>query len=290
MSLQLPACARTGTIALAAGHLAVVESVPDPRTRGTVVLVPGYTGSKEDFLGILERLTNHGHRVIAYDQRGQHESPGGDDPAAYAIDVLAGELLELVDTLGDGPAHVVGHSFGGLVSRAAALRRPAAFRSLTLLDSGPSAIPGARAERVRTLRPVLVEGGKDALWQRLVELNAGDEPSPPEVGEFVHRRFHGNSAAGLLVMGDALLAEPDRTDQLREVAVPMLVAYGADDDAWPPAVQAEMAQRLTARQAVIADAVHSPAVEQPEATAAVLLAFWAAVEDEPARPARAARP
>ena len=64
-----------------------------------------------------------------------------------------------------GPAHVVGHSFGGLVARAAAIRDPAAFRSLTLLDSGPAALPGTRAESVRTLRPVLVEGGKEAVWE-----------------------------------------------------------------------------------------------------------------------------
>ena len=38
-------------------------------------------------------------------------------------------------------------------------------------------------------------------------------------------------------------------------------------------LQAEMAQRLAAEHRVIADAVHSPAVEQPEETAAALLAF-----------------
>ena len=35
-----------------------------------------------------------------------------------------------------------------------------------------------------------------------------------------------------------------------------------------------MAQRLGAAHEVVAGAVHSPAVEQPEATAKALLAFW----------------
>ena len=50
--------------------------------------------------------------------------------------------------------------------------------------------------------------------------------------------------------------------------------YGADDDAWPPEVQDRMAERLDAEQAVIPDAAHSPAVENPAATLRALLEFW----------------
>jgi pimeloyl-ACP methyl ester carboxylesterase len=64
--------------------------------------------------------------------------------------------------------------------------------------------------------------------------------------------------------------------------VPVLVAYGADDDAWPPAVQAEMAGRLGAAHVVVPGAVHSPAVEQPEATVRLLLEFWTGLPDRPA--------
>jgi pimeloyl-ACP methyl ester carboxylesterase len=266
MSVQLPACARPVRL----GDLAAVEAMPVRQTRATVVLVPGYTGSKEDFLPILEALTDAGHRVIAYDQRGQFESTGGDDPAAYEIQALAQDLLDLI---GEEPAHVVGHSFGGLVSRAAAIRDRARFRSLTLLDSGPSAIPGVRAATLEIMRPVLVEGGRPAVWEYMV-----NPELPADVAEFAHRRFHSSSEAGLLVMGDALLAEPDRTGELRGTGLPMLVAHGANDDAWPPEVQAAMALELGARHEVIADAAHSPAVEAPAATARVLLEFWAAVD------------
>jgi pimeloyl-ACP methyl ester carboxylesterase len=271
MSLRLPTAARPVRL----GALAAIESTPIQQTRGTVVLVPGYTGSKEDFLSILEQLTDAGHRVVTYDQRGQYESTGDEDPATYGLEALAGDLLEV---MGDEPAHVVGHSFGGLVSRLAAIREPGRFASLTLLDSGPSAIPGERAERVRTLRPVLLDGGKPAVWERMVELSAGGEPSPEEIGAFMRARFFASSATGLLVMGDTLLAESDRTEHLRGTGIPLLVAYGEDDDAWPPAVQHEMAHRLGAEHAVIAGARHSPPVEQADATASVLLEFWASVE------------
>jgi pimeloyl-ACP methyl ester carboxylesterase len=54
----------------------------------------------------------------------------------------------------------------------------------------------------------------------------------------------------------------------------VLVAHGADDDAWPPDVQREMAERLRARYAVISQCAHSPAVENPNGTVEVLLDFW----------------
>ena len=261
------------TVEVPAGPLAVL-TCSTPGAWDTVVLVPGYTGSKEDFLAILEPLAAAGLRVFAYDQRGQYESPGGDDPTSYTVDALALELLDLLRQI--GPAHVVGHSFGGLVSRAAALRDPSAMRSLTLLSSGPAALPEHRAEPIRLLRPVLVEGGKESLWEAM----PADDTLPDDVAALLKARYDGNAATGLIVMGDALLVEPDRTAELAATGLPLLVAYGEDDDAWAPATQADMARRLGARHAVIADAVHSPAVEQPAATAAVLVEFWALCAQE----------
>jgi len=273
-SAQLPLSVRAITVAVPAGPLALLTctDLSVAVAVDTVVLVPGYTGGKEDFLAILEPLACGGRTVVTYDQRGQYESPGDDDPRSYTIDALAGELLDLLRQL--GPAHVVGHSFGGLVARTAAIREPGAMRSLTLLCSGPGELPGPRAETVRTLRPVLVEGGKAALWQAMAEAPAGD-PLPGDVAALMKARFDGNSATGLIVMGDELLAAADRTEQLAATGLPVLVACGETDDAWPPAMQADMARRLGARHCVIAGAAHSPGVEQPDATVAVLVEFWA---------------
>ena len=71
--------------------------------------------------------------------------------------------------------------------------------------------------------------------------------APVEHREFLRRRFLAGTEAGLRGMGDALRAEPDRTAELRAAGVPLLVAYGEHDDAWPPHVQAEMAERLARR-------------------------------------------
>jgi pimeloyl-ACP methyl ester carboxylesterase len=78
----------------------------------------------------------------------------------------------------------------------------------------------------------------------------------------------------LIGMGDALTSEPDRVEELRATGLPVLVLHGAADDAWSPAQQADMAQRLDSAYAVVAGGAHSPAVEAPEATVRELLAFW----------------
>ncbi|MFL6128205.1 MAG: alpha/beta fold hydrolase [Mycobacteriales bacterium] len=244
-----------------------------------VVLVPGYTGTKEDFALVLAPLAAAGVGPVAIDLPGQFESPGPDDPAAYSVDALAATVLAVVGELG-GRAHLVGHSFGGLVCRAATIADPPAVASLTLLDSGPAAIGGDRRQRMEALEPLLAAGGMAGVYDALELLAAGDPQwaaAPVEYREFLRRRFLAGTEAALRGMGDALRAEPDRTADLRATGVPLLVAYGADDDAWPPAVQAEMAERLGAARAVVAGAVHSPAAQQPDATVRVLLDFWAGV-------------
>jgi pimeloyl-ACP methyl ester carboxylesterase len=264
------------TVPTPSGPVAALEA--GSNTEATpVVLVPGYTGTKEDFALILGPLAAGGVRAVAIDLPGQFESPGPDDPAAYTVDALAGAVLGVVADLG-GRAHLVGHSFGGLVCRAATIADPAAVLSLTLLDSGPAAIGGNRRERMEALEPLLAAGGMAGVYDALEFLAAGDPQwvaAPVEHREFLRRRFLAGTEAGLRGMGDALRAEPDRTAELRATGVPLLVAYGEADDAWPPAVQAQMAERLGAEHAVIAGAIHSPAAQQPAATVAVLLGFWA---------------
>src|SRR5947209_19202740 len=75
-----------------AGPLAALDTGGDGE-RGTVLLVAGYTGSKEDFAPLLAPMAAVGLSAVAIDQRGQFESPGPDDPAQYSIDALADDVL-----------------------------------------------------------------------------------------------------------------------------------------------------------------------------------------------------
>lgn len=269
---------RPETFAAPHGPLAALvaepPAAPTTEPRSTALLVPGYTGSKEDFRLLMAPLAAAGHRVVALDQRGQFQSPGTDDLATYTTAALAADVLAVVDVL--GPVHLVGHSFGGLVSRAAVLERPQAFRSLVLMSSGPAGLTGPRVEVLPLMRPLL-EQGMPTLVQAYDQLNAGDQrwlALDASTQGFLRERMLASSAAALLGMGEALTGEPDRVAELKATGLPVLVLHGDDDDAWTPALQAEMARRLGARHVVVPGAAHSPAVEAAERTAQELLDFW----------------
>ena len=278
--LDLPPRVQATWLTTKRGDLAALVGAPtgDVR-RSPALLVPGIMGSKEDFIAVLAPLAAAGHPVTALDQRGQYESPGSDDPTAYDVASLAEDVAEVASALGE-PVHLVGHSFGGLVSRAAALAAPEALRSLTLLDSGPSAVPHPSSTNLALLDKVLPVMDLAQIWVAKRQIDAENEPVPPtpEMEDWLRRRFLANHPTSLLRIAEQLLAEPDRVDDLATLDLPILVAYGETEDAWPPPVQELMAERLGAAHIVISRSGHSPAAEQPEVTAQVLSHFWAQVE------------
>ncbi|GAA1409142.1 alpha/beta hydrolase [Kitasatospora putterlickiae] len=291
--LALPSGARALRVVTARGEFAALRAEPAGEVRGSALLVPGFTGSKEDFIALLEPLASAGYRVTAVDQRGQYETGGPDDPAAYAVAALGADVRALTAALlaegGAGPLHLLGHSFGGQVVREAVLAEAAAgaggtalpWASLTLMSTGPGAIDPAEAERTRLLIDVLPTMGLEEIWQVMqrMEEDGGDRarhPSP-EVAGFLHRRWLANVPRALITTGGHLVAAPDRVDELAAVLAagpPALVLSGERDYAWPVPEQTAMAERLGARRVVVARAGHSPNAERPAATAEALLALW----------------
>src|SRR3954465_13990004 len=162
-----------------AGPLAALDTGGEA-VRGTALLVAGYTGSKEDFAPVLAPLADAGYRVVAIDQRGQYESPRPGDPSASSVEELGADVLAVARILrgetGD-PLHLLGHSFGGLVTRAAVLAEPGTFSSFTLLGSGPSALTGGRAELLDHLGPLLDAGGVQLVHETLEQV-AMPDPTP----------------------------------------------------------------------------------------------------------------
>jgi pimeloyl-ACP methyl ester carboxylesterase len=274
VTAQLAAGGEPGTVETHAGPIAVLRCGDSGAT--PVLLVPGYTGSKEDFAPLFAPLAAAGFAGTALDLPGQFESPGGADAADYTPDALARVLQQVAASIGPR-VHLLGHSFGGLVARAAVIAAPAGYASLVLMCSGPSAIGGGRRSLVEQLEPVLAAGGIAAVYAAGVAA-ARAEPGyvepPPALAAFLEKRFVSSAPGMLRGMGAAIRVEPDRVAELAAVAPPTLVLHGAHDDAWPPFVQAEMAVRLGAEHVVIEGAAHSPAVENPADTAAALIRFW----------------
>jgi pimeloyl-ACP methyl ester carboxylesterase len=287
-SLRLPRQVSQRVIETPRGSFAalVAQAFAGVSERSPALLVPGYTGSKEDFIAVLESLAAAGRPVAAIDMRGQHQSPPAPSGAGYALDQLAADLLAVAAEFSDatGRVHLLGHSFGGIVAREAVLARPAAFWSLTLLGSGPGTIGGDRAQALHDLLDHLrpAEGRAEELaeriaqvWDSRLEPQARAENTAPDIIDFLRSRLLGSCPVGLATMAGQLLDCPDRTSELASIEpMPKLISYGENDDAWPPDIQDLMARRLGAERICIPGAAHSPAVEAPETTAAMLTAFW----------------
>ncbi|WP_406122385.1 alpha/beta fold hydrolase [Streptomyces sp. NBC_00989] len=282
-SFTPPPGARAYPLRTARGEFAVVDSpVGDGvEAKGVALLLPGFTGSKEDFNPLHEALAARGYRTVAVDGRGQYETDGpADDESPYAQDELARDVLALAETVG-APVHLLGHSFGGHVARAAVLLDPTPFVSLTLMASGPAEISVSQQQRVKLLRDALAVMSMAEVWDAIQAMEA---PEETETGGALdeglddradlRRRWLGTKPAQLLAAGRQLCGEPDRVAELAAVPLPCHVLSGSRDDTWPVPLLDDMAVRLKARRTVIARAEHSPNTDQPAATAKAIADFW----------------
>lgn len=278
-SLTLPDGVRRRKLSTPRAEFATLQAGDGP----LVLLVPGWTGSKEDFTAVLPPLAEAGHRAVAIDQRGQFETPGSGAEDSYTLAALADDVLAVASRLAEPgrPTHLVGHSFGGLVARTALVRRPAVFATLTLLGSGPAGLPADRTPLLTRMAEAIPVHGLAATWQakRAYERSQGAPELPADIENFLRRRFLSSDPVALRAMTNHLTTAPDEVADLRSTGVPVLVVFGESDDGWPPAVQHAMAAELAAPVRVIAGAGHSPSVERPDATVAVLTEFWATAHD-----------
>ena len=283
-SLELPEGTRRTTVETARGSFAALDAMPaaGPCELGPALLIPGYTGSKEDFIAILGQLAAAGRRVVAIDLRGQYQTDGADDPGGYDLAELGADVTAVAAAT--EASHLLGHSFGGLVARAAVLDGccPA---SLTLLSSGPAALPGARAEELHRLLNYLdgtpaadLKGKVAEMWYGSMKRQAVKAGADAPVVAFLEERMLANNPTGLVTMATHLLKAEDKTAELAARGIPTFVLYGEEDNAWPTSQQRDMASVLNAERTCVPGAAHNPNVEAPATTAHALTKFWNSAE------------
>lgn len=265
--------ART-TFAAPSGALAALAAGPPDGER--VVLVPGVTGSKEDFRFVIPELAGAGYRVESFDLAGQYESwragPERLSPPrpTYDYPLFVDDLIAVLEA-GRTPAHLLGYSFAGIVAELVATRRPELVASLTLLSTPP--VAGQVFRHVRWLGPISrVVGGRviAALMKRAILLNV--QGVHPGRQRFVTERFALTRPEAFRQVISLMRRAPDVESALREAPFPIAVAVGTRD-LWPLDAHRRFAERLGATLAVYRTG-HSPCETAPHQLSRDLLALF----------------
>lgn len=101
--------------------------VNGPENGRPVILVHGFASDyRLNWVGSRwqETLTQSGFRVIGLDIRGHGHSDKPHDEAAYAVDVMAGDVVDLLDEVGVDAAGYLGYSMGARIGLEVVLRQP----------------------------------------------------------------------------------------------------------------------------------------------------------------------
>jgi pimeloyl-ACP methyl ester carboxylesterase len=252
------------------GELAVV-SLGDP-AHPRVVLAPGVSGSKEDFVLVAPLLAAAGYYVQSYDLAGQYESAaaGPERGKHYDYALFRDDLVALLEN--GGPAHLLGYSFAGTIAQLVTVERPELVRSLTLLAVPPE--PGNGFRGVRGLGPFTwMATGKVGAALMTWGIVTNKNHVPPNRLDFVRTRFELTSRRSMEDIIVLMKHAPDLRSRLAAVDIPKLVAVGSHD-LWPTELHAELAERIGARL-VVYKTGHSPCETTPHALARDMLQLFA---------------
>ena len=257
------------------GSLAAIQAgrAGNPR----VVLAPGVTGSKEDFVLMMPDLAAAGFHVVAYDMAGQYESsaagPENLVPPTrhYTHDLFVSDLLAMLES-SPGPAHVLGYSFAGTVTQIALTRRPELFLSLTLLSAPPQSGQGFRGMKgvgsFSGLAPASLGAGFMLLGLQLNVVRV-----PPGRASFVRLRLQQTRRRSVSDIIGLMKHAPDLNVRMAGATLPKLVAVG-EHDLWPVELHRELATAIGATLAVYPTG-HSPCETSPNQLVRDLLALYA---------------
>lgn len=204
-------------------------------------------------------------RLLLPDWRGTGQSPLSAGP--YTMELLATDLLALLDHLHLERTVVMGVSMGVYVALALYAAAPERLSALVLADSRPQAdSPDAAARRRATVDGLRTEGAA-VLRQRVDDLFAETtRRERPALVEAMQQQVRETNPEGLAQLTLGIALRPDRQQMLAAIRVPTLVLCGEEDQVSPPAVMREMAADIPgARFHLIPRAGHLAPLEQPDA-------------------------
>lgn len=240
-----------------------------------IVLVHGYTGSKENWLPVMKRLAQS-HRVIAVDLPGWGESTP-QAGADYGPTAQAERLSAFLQSEGEPATLLVGHSMGGMISGLMVAAHPQQAERIVFMSSA-----GVRFTENEFARRVLKGDNPFAVYEVdsfrafLHEFVFADAPyvPTPMLGAIVEQRkarqeFEQRVFAQIRLGPEAFLMQ----QRLPEVRQPAGLLWCDGDRIIDPSAAAVFAAGLKRSETrILKGCGHMPMMEQPDAVAAFLLA------------------
>lgn len=240
-----------------------------------VVLVHGITESARTWEPLIAPLVERGHRVVTLDLRGHGESG---DAADYGLESMAGDVATVVGAAGiETPAHLVGHSLGGVVVSALAAVAPVA----SVVNVDQSLRLAAFKDQVGPLQPMLEDPASfEAVVGQLFDALAGDQLGA-EARQRIEAHRRPSQEVVLGVWSLIFTASVDELDAVvaaalagyADLEVPYLSLFGVD----PGDGYAEWLRSFVAGAEVeVWDGLgHYPHLVRPEAFVDRVEEFWA---------------
>ncbi len=219
--------------------------------------------------GVVERLGAR-YRILCYDKRGHGLSDA--PPRDYCLDHHLDDLVGLLDHVGFSRVGLVGVSIGGLIGQGLALRAPERLNGLVLCNTAPkvgdTAIWNARIDTVLAQGTV---GIADAVMERWFSETFFRDRADELAGWrnlFVRTDAKGYAATC------ATLRDTDLTAAISAIELSTLVIAGSEDRSTPVALVRDCASRIAGARFKILNTGHIPSIEQPEALADLIDAFF----------------
>jgi len=272
-----------------------------PEAEGEPIVLLHALGASSRWWDEMVPILNENHRVIRIDLIGHG---GSEKPTSgYEITTQAGAIALALNELEVQGATVVGHSLGGMVATSLAETASQLVDRVVLIatpaEPGSADLPfGARVSQVPVLGEAFWRVRLDAFVKKGYDKSFAPGFDAESAFEDPDRLVEDNRAMTFRSFADSVEAGDDFVDEqsiitrLGPTGVPVLAIEGAEDQIVDPeAGAASFEGLLGARVETLEDAGHSPNVELPEETAALVLEFAEAgvstdVGPPPAKPPR----
>jgi 3-oxoadipate enol-lactonase len=218
-----------------------------------------------------DALKRH-YRVLRFDTRGHGGSDAPD--GAYTLDMLAEDLLGLLDSLSIEETHFVGLSMGGMIGMTFALAHPDRFRSLVLCDTS-SRIPPEAAPVWEGRIKTVAEQGMEALVESTLQrwftesFYKSNKAMMKRVGQMIRT----TRPTGYVGCCHAI-PKINLTDRLGAISCPVQIIVGEQDVGTPVAMSRAIHGAIPgSKLVIIPSASHLSNLEQPEIFNKALLGF-----------------